>query len=438
MAYPKLKITPEVQKAFSDVISYAEKKHYRKDLIFNDDFSKEAFEQYLKLVSPDKELFTEAQVAAMKPLSLMLDDAMKDRNPEVAIELLHRSMGAIEKEIAYKKSQALQLDASRLRASIKAGKALSEKPFTDKEFKDLQWPKNETEQQSKWQEEIDTAIFEYSQQEYTLEETRAALIDSQNNIGKKIDSTTTLDALANLLNSIFKLYDPHTAYLPPASKKEFDTEMSLSFFGIGAKLERKKRYVTISEVLPSGAAAKEGSLKKGDRIVGIQTSETDENKNVIGWTTNDVTNLIRGPQHTPVWVSVIGEHESDMAQPRVIQIIRDKVEIEDESASLHFFQTEYQGRLENIAVLRIPSFYADFQAIRRGDPNPKRVATDVFNLLMEVHKKRVMRLIIDLRNNGGGSLGDVLAMASFFIPEGPLLYTKDSKGTVEAYHDFGW
>lgn len=435
LAIPEVAVTAESRDTFKKIVEFTKNNHYRTDVTFNNKHSQRVHQALLKYLSPDKGMFTQGQVNLMSKSATELDEALQSGDPTPGVEIYNAYLQAQERKSKTKMKWADGLTESSVSAIVAAVKERNKKPEKEKEFEELTWPKSDAELRNTWKKEFDDSVTSLHQQDYTVTEIQASIKDSENSMIKDVNSKGPLDAMAAFANANFHLMDPHTTYMPPKKKEEFSTGMRLSFFGIGAKLKKEKRYVTIDEVIGGGPAAKQGEIRDGSRIVGVKANEQAEYEKVVGWTTDDVVKLIRGPENTPVWISYLEKGDSESAKPKTVEIIRGKVDLEEASASLKYIDTQYKGETVKVAVMRIPSFYADFEAIRAGDPNAKRVAVDVKRLLYKIHMDKVDRLIIDLRNNGGGSLGDVIAMIGFFIPDGVGVYTKDSDGVVEDMPD---
>jgi carboxyl-terminal processing protease len=231
------------------------------------------------------------------------------------------------------------------------------------------------------------------------------------------------------LNAYAKALDPHSAYFSPFQAQQFQIMMSLHFQGIGAELEEQDGYATVMRVLPGGPAAGNGKLKSGDRITGVGSGEQGSIRDVIGWRLDDVVKEIRGPQGTSVRLRILPAGAVPGAREETLTLVRNTIELKAERA--HESTTEVtlgDGRVYRIGVITIPSFYSDFQARNGGAHNYRSVTRDVRRLLVNLKNEGVDGILLDLRNNGGGSLDEATALTGLFIPKGPVVQIEGRSG----------
>ena len=238
------------------------------------------------------------------------------------------------------------------------------------------------------------------------------------------------------MNAFTSIYGPHTTYFSPRSSENFNINMSLSLEGIGAVLQADNEFTKVVRLVPGGPAHKQGQLSTADRIVGVAQGESGDMIDVIGWRLDEVVDLIRGPKHSLVRLSVIPSESKLDTNTEEIKIIRDKVKLEEQAASSSTLNVERDGELHKIGVIDIPTFYADFKAMQEGDPNYKSTTRDVLNLLNELQKdQNIDGLVIDLRGNGGGSLDEANQLTGLFIEEGPTVQIRSANNRVEVMED---
>ena len=237
------------------------------------------------------------------------------------------------------------------------------------------------------------------------------------------------------MNALSGLYDPHSNYMAPSARDDFNIQMSLSLQGIGATLSSKDGYTTIVEIVPGGPADRDGRLKKGDKIIAV-AQDGKEAVDVIEMPLNKVVQQIRGPKGTKVHLTILSEGER---ASKIITIVRDVVELKDSEAksSLETIKCS-DGRTATVLVMHLPSFYCDFNARQRGDPNYKSTTRDMIALLKKGagNGGHIDGVILDLRYNGGGSLDEAISLAGIFNHgTTPVVQIRNSNGKVEERKD---
>ena len=235
------------------------------------------------------------------------------------------------------------------------------------------------------------------------------------------------------MNSLTQIFDPHTNYFTPHRSENFNISMSRSLEGIGAVLQAEDEYTKVVRLVPGGPAAKAGQLKPADRIIGVAQGD-EEMVNIIGWRLDEVVNLIRGPKGTTVRLEIQPASSAGRGS-REISIVRNKVVLEDQAAKSDVIEVPHrEGRLR-IGVISLPAFYIDFDAYHRGDPNYTSTTRDVAGLLISLQKEGIDGLVLDLRDNGGGSLQEATQLVSLFINRGPTAQVRDAGGGVSVLPD---
>jgi len=254
---------------------------------------------------------------------------------------------------------------------------------------------------------------------------------------KRKQETDTSEVVEAFLNSLARIYDPHSAYMAPDAEEDFDISMRLSLQGIGAVLTTKDSYVEILEIVPGGPAARDGRLKPGDRIVAVAQGEDPGNPvDVVDMPLRKVVRMIRGAKGTTVLLTTLVAGSNTTA---VVDLVRDKVELKESEAKCETRQVQSPDRPEQrplrVAVLTLPSFYLDFEGRRDGVENYASCTRDVQRLLEATAKEPVDGLVLDLRGNGGGALDEAVRLAGFFFDQGPVVQVRDFRGTVKKRED---
>ena len=280
-----------------------------------------------------------------------------------------------------------------------------------------------------WRKQLENQAINLLLADRSETETIKALVRRYKSQKNRIEQTRPDDIFSGVINAYASAYDPHTSYLPPADSETFNINMSLSLQGIGAVLQSEDEFTKIVNLIPGGPAEMDGRLKPADRILSVaQGSKPFED--VVGWRLDEVVQLIRGPKGSQVRLEV---QAGDDAPHREIILIRDRVLLEEQSAKSHIVEVGKNG--EKIGVIVIPTFYSDFTAKQAGDPNYRSTTRDVKKLLEELQQQNVDGVIVDLRNNGGGSLQEAYELFGLFIPRGPVVQIQSAGGRTDVRGD---
>ena len=233
--------------------------------------------------------------------------------------------------------------------------------------------------------------------------------------------------LKQYLSSFSRVYDPHSDYLSPSNVEDFDINMKLSLVGIGAMLSVDDGAAKIERLISGGPAEKDGRLKPGDKIIAVAQGD-NEPQNILHWPLYKAVRLIRGEKGSKVVLTVIPKTDQNGTRTKTIDLIRDEVKLEEQAAksSIHQIDGEEEKKI-SIGVITLPDFYADFQATNAKEKDARRCSTDVKNLLKTLQNNNIDGLILDLRNNGGGSLIEAVKIAGYFIPSGPIVQVKNRR-----------
>jgi len=236
------------------------------------------------------------------------------------------------------------------------------------------------------------------------------------------------------LSAVGMGFDPHTSYMSPATVDNFSIQMKLKLEGIGAALRWLEGFTVVDQIVPGGAAEKDGRLKLGDKVVGVGQGKEGPIEDVTVLKLTDVVRKIRGPKGTVVRLQVIPKHGRDR---KIIEITRAEIELKDREARAGIFEAgrNVGGWPYRIGVIDLASFYMDMEAARRGDPSFKSATRDVRDILERFNREQVDAVILDLRRNGGGSLPEAISMSGLFVGQGPVVQVKGLDGRAHPYHD---
>ncbi|HEB63771.1 MAG TPA: tail-specific protease, partial [Gammaproteobacteria bacterium] len=399
--------------------------HYQK-YNFNDDLSSKVLDNYLETLDGARLFFTAADIAEFEDYRHTLDNALLAGDLTPAYHIYNRYQQRRSERLAY---LIKNLDNNLKNLDFNKNESIE----TDRE--NAPWAKDSATLDKLWKKRLKDAILSLKHTGKTQEEAIEKLSRRYQNQINQIDQIKSEDVFQAYMNAVTQAYDPHTTYFSPRKSKNFDINMSLSLEGIGALLQSEDEYTKIVRVIPAGPADKSKLLKAEDRIIGVGQGKKGEIVDVIGWRLDDVVDRIRGPKDSTVRLEIIPADAVDDHQTKIIELVRNTIKLEDQSAQKEIIEIERDGRVHKIGIIEIPTFYIDFEALRRGDKNYKSTTSDVKRLLKELVNEKVEGVVIDLRNNGGGSLREANELTGLFIKYGPTVQIQDARGRVDILRD---
>ncbi len=414
-----LKPTSEQSKAAIDLVHKLGGEHYR-DQEFNDALSSRYFDEYLKSLDSAKNFFIQSDIAEFEKYRKTFDDDYKKGKLNNSFAIFNRFN---ERMIARLEKVVKTLDDPKTKFDFDVEESI----VLDR--KKASWPANQAEADKLWQQYIKSNLLNSMLSGKKLDESKTTLRKRYANQLRRIKQQTSEEAFSVMMNTLTMLYDPHTNYLSPENAENFDISMSLELQGIGAVLQSDEDYTKVSSLVFGGPAQKQGQLKPNDKIVSIAQGIDGEFVDVVGWRLDEVVKLIRGPKGTIVRLEVIPSDPTATANKN-ITIKRETVKLEDQAAKKAVFEVQDGDKTFKLGVIDIPTFYMNFEAYQKGDPNYKSTTRDVFNLLNELNKEKVDGIIIDLRDNGGGSLPEAAMLTDLFVDPGPVVQIRQSDNTI--------
>ena len=426
LSQPLTPLKPTLNQAIAsvNVVQLLKSNSYEKP-----DLSKEGAQKvylsYLETLDRQRSFFLASDIEEFNKYQFSLDDALKGGNLRPAFEIFNRYQQRGEERVQYM-LKLLKQGISKLNFNK------LEKLEIDRE--DSPWLRNQAEQEDLWRRQLKDSVLAMKLNDKKDSEITELLTKRFTNQLRRLHQTRSEDAFQLYINAYTQLYDPHTQYLSPQRAENFDINMSLSLEGIGAVLQSEDEYTKVVSVVPAGPAAKAGQLVPGDKIIGVAQDKDGKMEDVVGMRLDEVVKLIRGTKGTTVRLEVIPASASD-GKNKIYAIIRDKVKLEEQSAQKNVMEIGTGASKKRIGVISIPAFYIDFKAAQAGDPNYKSTTRDVRNLIKELEQENIDGLVIDLRNNGGGSLQEANQLTGLFIPQGPTVVVRDSRGRTEAQQD---
>ena len=407
---------------YREVLDRLASRHYRTQKV-DDALSQRYLDEYIGLLDAGKNYFLQSDIDEFEQWRLKLDDLAKrgDIKPGFIMfnRLRDRAMAQLQNNVALLEDPEFQFDFNG-EASI----------ILDGDERD--WLASPEAADAFWLKRMTDALIRLLLNEKDLEEARELVAKRFKNQIKQFDQRDSQDVFQLYTNALGSLYDPHTSYLSPRTNENFKINMSLSLTGIGAELTTEDDYTKVSRIIPGGPADLQGVLKAEDKIVGVGQAEKPI-VDVIGWRIDEVVELIRGEKDTEVRLELIPS-KGDSSNTKTITIVRDKVKLEDKSAQSTILEIDLNGEAFKLGVIDIPAFYMDFEAYRARDPKFKSTTRDVYNLVEELTEANVDGIVLDLRNNGGGSLYEATSLTDLFIDYGPVVQIRDAEQKVYRNH----
>lgn len=416
-----LKPEPQHQSVFQTTIQLVATYHYAKPRI-NDAFSSQALDNYLKHLDPSRVYFLQSDIAAFEKYRNTLDEAVFEGGPDMAFDIFNVYRERLNDRIDF----ALTL--------LKDSFDFDQQDSFEIDRENSSWCADFREMDQLWRNKVKYECLGIALTDKPFAFYSETVRKRYENLRKFSSKTKSEDVFQLFMNSILELADPHTNYFSPRSAEDFKQAMSLSLEGIGATLRTENEYTKVHEIVKGGPADKSKKLHAGDRIIGVAQGKDSEMVNVIDWRIDDVVAIIRGKKGTLVRLEIIPANEPN--KTIVIEIVRDIIVLEDQSAKSSIRTVTRKGRKYKIGIISLPTFYIDFAAAQRGDPNFKSTTRDVKRLITELKKEKITGLIMDLRNNGGGSLKEAVDLTGLFIPKGPVVQVKDQAENVRSEMDY--
>ena len=405
----------------TEVITYIiNSHHYRKKPIDNT-LSSSMFDAYLKSIDPNHSFFLNEDIQNFSKYRYKLDEALKEADLEPAFDIFRIYRKRVKERTNYavselKKEFDFEIDEDYL--------------FDRRE---LTWANDVEELNNIWRKRVKNDMLNLLLTGKEKTEIKDTLKKRYQRIYTSTYQLDSNDIFQTFVNAYTTTIEPHTSYFSPRTSENFDISMRLSLEGIGAVLRSENDYTLIQKVIPGGPADLSKKLHSKDKIIGVGQGKSGEILDVIGWRLDDVVELIRGPKDTVLRLEIIPGKTGNEDLTRVITLTRDKIKLEESASKSTVIDLPELDK--KIGVIDIPTFYVDFEAQAKGDPDFRSTSRDVRKLISELNKEGVEGIIIDLRANGGGSLSESLALTGLFIKEGPVVQTKSSSGEIDINND---
>lgn len=402
------------------VVSYIlDNNHYRK-IQLNDSLSSAILDAYLEEIDNNKTYFLASDIRSFERFRFSIDDLTHNEDVTPAYTIYRVFKDRFNERMEYILNELVT----------------KEFDFTLDEYYDTNrdhapWADTKETLNETWRKIIKSQALSLKLAGKDQDEISDVLRKRYQRFIKNMTQFNSEDVFSLYMNAIAESYDPHTNYLSPKASDLFKQSMSLSLEGIGARLQSENDYTKIFEIVPGGPAQKSGKLKPDDLIIGVAQGADGEMIDVVGWRLDEVVKLIKGPKGTTVRLQLLPAPIGVNGAPQEITLVRDKIKLEDQAAKKNVIQYDMGGKTVKLGVISLPSFYMDFDAYQKGDPNYRSTTRDVKKLIQELQKEGVEGIVMDLRNNGGGSLSEAIDLTGLFIKDGPVVQVKNSVNKVE-------
>ncbi|MBN1279257.1 MAG: carboxy terminal-processing peptidase [Chlorobiaceae bacterium] len=409
----QLKPTESQLAAGKYATQYLMKNHYRK-IAVNDSLSQQILMRYIDHLDGSKSYFMAGEVEYFKKVyGNRLDNEFLEGKSNSGFAIYNLFL-----KRAKEKMRFMKYAEDTARFDFTATESLN------LERKNDPWPASRKQLQVLWLKELKYQWLNKKYSEESENSIRAELSKTFANRLKLLNQQKADDAFQAYMYAVTTSFDPHTNYFSPDEFENFQIDLSRSLEGIGAKLQMESEYTVVNEIIPGGPASKSNLLKKSDRIIGVGQGQTGEIVDVRGWRINDVVKLIRGKKGTVVRLQLYPASQAGRGPAKIIRLVRDKVDLQEQAARKSIIELDSR----KIGVITIPSFYLDFEGQKLNVNNYNSTTRDVSRILSELTASGVDAMIVDLRDNGGGSLEEAVNVTGLFIPSGPIVQITNSSG----------
>ena len=389
--------------------------HYRRSSLDNT-MSADILDAYLDALDFNRSYFLAEDIAAFeRKYRFKLDDYLRAGNLQPAYEIFNIYQRRLVERIARIKVQLGRPINFDLDESVALNR------------KDAPWARDRVALDEIWRKRLKNELLQLMLAGKTRADALATLQRRYDSRLRRTAQSTSDDVFQAYMNAVSRNFDPHTAYFSPRTSENFDIQMRLSLEGIGTVLRMEEDQINVVELVPGGPADLSKQLKPNDKIIGVAQGERGPMVDVIGWRLDDVVDLIRGRKGTVVRLQVV----SGSGGSRTVRLVRDTIKLENQAASSSVKTVPTATGLVKMGIVTIPTFYSDFAAAQRGESNYRSTSRDVRQILQRLKRRGVDGIVVDLRQNGGGSLQEAVELTGLFIRKGPIVQVRDSTGDVD-------
>lgn len=404
------------------ILDMIEQYNYKKVAV-NDSISSLLLTQYIKSIDPNKTYFLEEDILLFEKSRHLLDDDIRNNDLSFAYYV-------------FNVFQKRYLDC------IKYSLSVASQPFKferKKQFKynreKENWIKTDAEMKSWWYDKVTYDLLNLKMAGSDSTKSVETLKKRYEDLISQSEKLNNQDVFQFYMNAFTEVLDPHTNYFNPNNAANFNIEQSRTLEGIGATLSIENEMITIASIVVGGPADKSKKLHIKDKIIGVAQGSDGAFTDIIGWRLDNAIQLIRGKKGTIAKLKIIPSGKDATSEPVIIEIVRDRIVLEDQSAKGKIKTVTQNGKIYKIGIINIPQFYMDFKAYQEGVPDYKSTTRDVRKLIDSLKKQDIEGLVIDLRSNGGGSLVEAIDLTGLFIRVGPVVQVRDIENRVQVNMD---
>jgi len=415
---PTFSPTPQegkIARVTSDILARYE---YNK-IPLDQKFSARVFDRYLKILDPDRLYFLQSDVTSFSKNRDILVDEIQNGELHIPFDIF-------------------EVYIKRVVDRMNLANQLLQQPFDFDQKESFQlkrdtqpWEASEEALRDSWRKRVKNDWLRLKLAGETDGAIRQTLSKRYRSNLARIAESKSEDVFQLFMDAYATSIDPHTDYLGLQAARELDAEMRLSMVGVGVVLEQIGEYMVIREIVPGSPAALSNKLNIGDRITAIGEGEHGPLTDVVGWRTDEAVKLAQGASGSIVRLQVNHGKRNATASTRVVTLVRKKVRFEDQAAKMTITKIRNGDAGKSIAVISLPIFYEDFEGRSNGEPDYKSATRDVERLLLAAKNAHADGVLLDLRNNGGGSLDEAIRMTGLFIGSGPALQVRDAHGEIK-------
>ena len=417
-----LKYNPEHSHLLRLVAAISEQGHFSKKKISNES-SHLILKNYLNTLDSQKIYFTQSDINYFQRYRYKIDDALKNGNLEPIFDIFRIYRLRVQQRIEY---------SIKIINSTNSFLVDDEYDFSRENVK---WQKDVSILDTSWEKKSKNDLLSILLAGQEINTAKKTLNKRYQKFLSRINNYDSNDVIDIFLNSYVHFLDPHSNYLNPNRAEEYEIQTTLSYQGIGARLELSDDYVQIQSIIPGSPAFKNGELKPLDKIIGVLDNESNDLVDVIGWELDEVVKLIRGPKNTDVTLQILPTGSNPDGNPYLLTLERDEVELEQQAASSYIETINNAQGTYSIGIIKVPSFYQDFTARRRGDKDYRSTTLDVKKIVENLVDIGIDALTIDLRGNSGGLLDEAASLTGLFINDGPLVQLKSTNEKIDVIED---
>jgi carboxyl-terminal processing protease len=398
--------------------------HYRKTKL-NDSLSSAIFDKYIDGIDHGRLYFLASDMTEFEKYRYSFDDFLQKRELDVPFNMYN-----LFRKRYQERSEYIQ---TLLKTPKPFDFTVDESLNTDREK--VAWAKSNDELNDTWRKYLKSEALDLKLAGKADSSLVKTMSDRYKNRDRGLGRIRTEQVFQMFMNAYAESLDPHTSYMAPTSADRFKQEMSQSVEGIGALLGEVDNYITIKEVIPGGPAFRGKQLKKEDKIIGVAQGDDGKFVDLVGWFVDDAVKLIKGAKGTVVRLQILSADALSSTPPKEIRLVREKIKLEDSRAKKEIVSVNSGNKDYKIGVIDVPLFYRDFEGAQQKEKEFSSTTRDVQKIITELQAEHVDGIVIDLRNNGGGSLTEAVSLTGLFINRGPVVQVKEGQGEVEVQSD---